>query len=83
MTHGTLLIVDDEPGIRESLVDHFAGCGFRVLAAPTGSQALTLSAANLVDVILLDQRLPDMSGLDVLKTLRSRDDDPEVVMVTA
>ncbi|MBI2828299.1 MAG: sigma-54-dependent Fis family transcriptional regulator [Acidobacteria bacterium] len=83
MSQGTLLIVDDEPGMRESLVDHFAARGFRVLAAATGNEALTLSAANLVDVMLLDHRLPDMSGLDVLKTLRSRDDDPEVVMVTA
>lgn len=83
MTLGTLLIVDDEPGIRESLVDHFESRGLRVLAAATGGEALLQAAANLVDVMLVDQRLPDMSGLDVLRTFRSRDDDLEVVMMTA
>ena len=83
MTLGTLLIVDDEPGLRESLVDHFEGRGMRVLATATGGEALTQVAANLVDVMLVDQRLPDMSGLDVLKAFRSRDDDLEVVMMTA
>ena len=83
MTLGTLLIVDDEPGIRESLVDHFEGRGLRVLAAATGGEALTQAAANLVDVALVDRRLPDMSGLDVLKTIRSRGDDLEVIMMTA
>jgi DNA-binding NtrC family response regulator len=83
MMHGTLLIVDDEPGMRESLVDHFAARGFRVLAAATGAEALAHAAVNLVDVVLLDRRLPDMPGLDVLRSLRARDDDTEVVMVTA
>lgn len=81
--HGTLLVVDDEPGMRESLVDHFSARGYRVLAAATGAEALAHTAANLVDVVLLDQRLPDMPGLEVLRRLRARDDDTEVVMVTA
>ncbi len=81
--HGTLLIVDDEPGMRESLVEHFSARGFRVLAAATGGEALAHTAATLVDVVLLDQRLPDMQGLDVLRSLRARDDDTEVIIVTA
>lgn len=81
--HGTLLVVDDEPGMRESLVEHFRARGFRTLAAATGREALAHMAAKLVDVVLLDQRLPDMPGLDVLRSLRARDDDTEVVMVTA
>ena len=82
MARPVVLIVDDDPGIRESfrliLEDHYD-----VLDVPDGPSALDVVRASQVDLVLLDIRLPEMDGIEVLERIKAIDDGLEVVLVTA
>jgi len=82
MARPVVLIVDDDPGIRESfrliLEDHYD-----VLDVPDGPSALDVVRASQVDLVLLDIRLPEMDGIEVLERIKAIDDGVEVVLVTA
>lgn len=77
-----VLVVDDEMQIREILRAYLAAEGFLVQEAATGAQALHLLATEPPDLVLLDIGLPDIDGLEVLRTLR-KTSDVYVVLVTA
>ncbi|HEX7127913.1 MAG TPA: sigma-54 dependent transcriptional regulator, partial [Thermodesulfobacteriota bacterium] len=77
-----ILIVDDEPGVRESLRMLFKGTHEAVLAAD-GPAALACVADGPIDLVLLDLVMPGMDGLDVLRRLRELRPDLPVVMLTA
>lgn len=66
----TLLIVDDEPGIRAALNRVLRRDGYRILLAGSGSEALELLAVNPVQVIISDQRMPEMSGTAFLSVVK-------------
>src|SRR2546426_6858381 len=72
----SLLIVEDEPVLAQNLVKAFAGQGFDVEVAGRIADAKRLVASRLPDVALLDLRLPDGSGLDLLAVLVR--EDPEL-----
>lgn len=74
-----LLVVEDEDSIADPLVEGLLAEGFEVTRVATGQDALD---AAPVDLVLLDVRLPDIDGLAVCRTLRSRSDVP-IIMVTA
>src|SRR6201997_236184 len=79
----TLLLIDDDPDLIPDQVAHvFPAPAHRVEIAHTGSEGLERVADVRPDVILLDLRLPDQSGLDVLKQLRGIDARIPVVLVT-
>jgi DNA-binding NtrC family response regulator len=78
----TILVVDDEYGIRQSF-NMVLKDQFNVLLAENGQQAVDFLNKNTVDLILLDIRLPDINGLDLLEQLKTIDPSPEVIMVTA
>jgi len=78
----TILIIDDEPGIRTVLRDVLEDEGYTVLAAEDGIQGLAELAANSVDLVFLDVWLPHMGGIDVLKRIREQFPDIEVVMIS-
>src|SRR5262245_17863802 len=80
----TLLLVEDDPRIREALRLALADEGYHVLEAATGEQALDRLAGGAVepDVVLLDLMLPGMDGLRVCARIRERGDLP-IIMVTA
>ncbi len=78
----TVLVVDDEKQIRAILRAYLTAEGFAVQEAATGAQALHLLATDPADLVLLDIGLPDLDGLEVLRTLR-RTSDVYVVLVTA
>ncbi|MCC5858567.1 MAG: EAL domain-containing protein [Ectothiorhodospiraceae bacterium] len=67
---GTLLIVDDEEGVRNALRRLFRRDGYRLLLAANAEEALELMALNQVDVVLSDQRMPGTSGTELLSALR-------------
>ncbi len=69
-TSRTLLLVDDEPNILNSLKRLLRRDGYRVLTAGSGAEALELLAANSVQVIVSDHRMPEMSGVDLLSRAR-------------
>ena len=78
----TILVVDDEPKIVQLLCDYLERAGFRVLTAPNGKTALTLTHSEKPDLIILDLGLPEMDGLDVTRTLR-KDSNVPILMLTA
>lgn len=77
-----ILIVDDEPQVRHLFAAAFADSEYEVIFASTGTDALTSLAKNLPEIVLLDQGLPDMDGLEVLKTIRLSSQVP-VIMISA
>jgi two-component system, NtrC family, response regulator AtoC len=77
-----ILVVDDDPAIRELLREFLTDDATTILEAETGGQALTTVAAEAPDLVLLDMRLPDIDGLEVLTSIRSAAEIP-VVVITA
>ncbi len=78
-----LLIVEDDPGIRESLVDFFRLRDYFVLEAASQAQAERMLADKDFAAILLDLQLPDGDGIDILRRLRQSGSDTPVLLVTA
>jgi diguanylate cyclase (GGDEF)-like protein len=66
----TLLLVDDEPSILSSLKRLLRGDGYRILTANSGQEGLDVLAGHPVDVIVSDQRMPGMTGVEFLRTVR-------------
>ena len=79
----SILIVDDESEIRESLQTLLELEGYRVDAAETGEEGLARIAAQPFDLVLLDLALPGKNGMDVLAEIRERDPQLPVIMITA
>jgi DNA-binding NtrC family response regulator len=78
-----ILIVDDEPSNRNILSQELTREGYSVVAASDGREGLRKIESSRPDLIILDYMMPDLSGLDVLKELRKRENDIPVVMITA
>jgi CheY-like chemotaxis protein len=80
----TILLVEDDAGNRETLTEILCDLGYKVIAAPDGSTALiVLRQGNEVDLVLTDYRLPDMTGLDLVKKFRQTLPNVPVIMLTA
>src|SRR6185437_13465797 len=80
---GTILIIDDETAIRESLETLLEFEGYSVESAESGEEGLTKMAETPFDLILLDFALPDRNGLEILADIRNRDPQLDVIMITA
>ena len=76
----TVLIIDDEQPITSALGTYFERAGHQVLSAHTGIEGVELVRRTRPDLVLLDLKLPDISGFDVLE--RVRDLRPVVIMIT-
>jgi CheY-like chemotaxis protein len=83
MTSLKVLVVDDDPTIRDVLRAMLGFEGCQVVDAPDGESALVMSTAVRPDVVLLDVSMPGMDGLEVCRQLKARPDPPRVVMLTA
>jgi len=79
----TVLIVDDEKLVRWSLRQKYEEWGFAVLEAENGSVGLRMAQSGAPDLILLDVRMPDLTGLEVLERLKETGDARAVIMITA
>ncbi len=77
-----ILVVDDEPLIRESLYEILRIEGYRVQMAQSGKEALELIAKTDFDVVLTDFKLPKMSGMDLLEVIKKESPLTEVIMIT-
>ena len=75
-----VLVVDDEPQIHRFLRPALTACGYEVVMAETGRDALRLIATAAPDVIVLDLGLPDMDGKDVLRQTRSFSKIPIIIL---
>lgn len=78
-----ILLVEDEDRIASFMSSGLSAEGHTVERAPNASEAVGMQAAHEYDLVLLDLVLPDGSGRDVLQTIRSRDTDVPIIVVTA
>src|SRR5688572_23322833 len=78
----TVLVVDDDPSIRQTMEAIVRSSGMRALTASTGEEALKLVRTSAIDVMLLDVQLPGMSGLQVLAQVRERHPDIGVIVLS-
>ena len=78
-----VLIVDDEKLVRWTLRQKCEEWGYRVLEADNGTAALRLARNESPDLVLLDVRLPDASGIDVLEQIKKANDARAIIMITA
>jgi DNA-binding NtrC family response regulator len=80
---GSILIIDDEAEIRESLQTLLELEGYSVDTAGTGEEGLARIGQSTFDLVLLDLALPDRDGMDLLAELRTHDSQFSVIMITA
>ncbi|QLH82639.1 response regulator [Halosimplex pelagicum] len=78
----TILVVDDEEVVRESFALYLEPLGYAVRTVGSGEAALA-AVDDDVDVVLLDRRMPDRSGDEVLEEIRGRNVDCQIALVTA
>jgi DNA-binding response OmpR family regulator len=78
----TILVVDDEPTLRETLAEALESEGYRVITAADGHDALAQFRAGRPDLVLLDLMLPELSGIEVCRIIRAESGVP-IVMLTA
>ena len=78
----SVLVVDDEAGVRAALTGVLKDEGYDVDTAPSGEACLEATARRVYDAILLDVWLPGMDGLDTLAGLRQRRVDAEVIVIS-
>ena len=76
----TVLIVEDEPGLRRALTINLRARKYEVTAVADGTRALAAAAADPPDVVILDLGLPDMDGTDVIEGLRGWSKAPIIVL---
>jgi two-component system, OmpR family, response regulator len=81
--HGTLLVVDDEPFLRDAVAASLRFLGFEVTAAETGTEALRLARDGRFDLAVLDVMLPDVDGFEVVRRLRRDGSRLPVIFLTA
>ena len=80
---GSVLIIDDEAAIRESLQTLLELEGYEVETASDGSEGLARIADRPYDLVLLDFAMPERNGIEILQDIRERDSELAVIMITA
>jgi DNA-binding NtrC family response regulator len=77
-----ILILDDEPRLREELAEFLTDEGYKCFEAGTPSQAMDIIGKNRIDIAIVDINLPEKDGIAVLKDIKEHDEDIEVLMIT-
>jgi len=77
-----ILVVDDEPGVRAALME-ILHPKYQVMTAESGATALHVLSTSPADLVLLDLKMPDMNGIDVLRAIKEADTTVEAIMITA
>lgn len=80
---GHILIIDDEASLRQTMARILQRAGYEVTTAANGNEGLALVSEQPFDLVYSDIRMPDMSGLDLLKTLHEKFPDLPVILFTA
>ncbi len=82
MGYGKILAIDDEPNIRHLIDSEFSLEGLHVVTAGSGEEGLRLFEHNRFDVVLLDLKLPKISGIETLRRIRRKSPKTAVIMIT-
>lgn len=80
---GRILVVDDDPGMVETLTDVLTASGFETAKATSGREAIERARGATFDLILMDIQMPGLNGVETLHALRALDPHVAVVMMTA
>ncbi len=83
MTKTPILIVDDEPIVRESIRDWLVDAGYEVQTAKTGEEGLEILKTLAIDLVILDVRLPGKTGIRVLEEMKEMKPDVKAIVITA
>jgi DNA-binding response OmpR family regulator len=78
-----ILVIDDDLGTRETFTWVLTAYGFRVTTASSGARAVTVGKSGHFDLMLVDLRLPDISGIEVVRSLQSNGSGVPFVLVSA
>ena len=78
----TILVVDDEPFVRGLVVDALSAQGRCLLSASSGEEAVAMASAQKLDAIVLDLKMPGMSGIETLRRLLEIDDTLAAIVLT-
>lgn len=76
-------MIDDEPSVGDALSIVLNDHGYRVVLALNGRDGIELAHSEQFSVVITDLRLPDISGLDVLRQLKGKNPDRPVIIITA
>lgn len=79
----TIMIVDDEPSVRQSLAAWFEDDGYRIVTAQNAAEALQRMQEGTIDIILLDIKMPGMDGLALQDRIREFNTDVVIIIITA
>lgn len=79
----SILIIDDDPLIRKTLSSHLLKGDYEIVAAEDGEEGLQQYAEFMPDLVILDIRLPDMDGLEVLSKIREKNKNAHIIIMTA
>ena len=79
----TLLVIDDDQLLCDVVAHHFGDGRLEVLTANTGSAGMHICSNRMVDVVLLDQKLPDGRGVDLCKTILEHNEQTKIIFITA
>jgi two-component system, NtrC family, response regulator HydG len=77
-----ILLIDDDPGVRDSMERTLRGAGYAVQSASSGEEGFELAKGGAFDVVLSDMRMPGISGLDILRQLRDLRVDSAFIIMT-
>lgn len=83
MSEKTILVVDDEPIVRESIRDWLKEAGYNVMTAETGEEAIKLLEKHNISILVIDVRLPGRTGISVLKDVKASKPQIKSIVITA
>jgi DNA-binding response OmpR family regulator len=78
-----LLLIEDNPALRNAISQYFREAGFVVETAATGDEGLWAASENPCDAILLDLMLPNVDGMDILRRLRAKENPVHILVISA
>jgi len=82
-SNGHILIIDDEASLRQTMARILQRAGYEVTTAANGKEGLELVSEHTFDLVYLDIRMPDVSGLELLKTIHAKYADLPIILFTA
>ena len=82
-SQATILVIDDQPGIRRLLTEVLQDEGYNVLTAANGYEGIQVAIDANPKVILMDMKMPGMDGIEALKELKRQGHGDQVIMMTA
>lgn len=77
-----ILVIDDNPDITDTIYEYLSQFGFTVFTANSGDEGLKIFEKKAPKILIVDLKMPGMSGLDVLKKIRQSDEETEVIILT-